>query len=82
MTQPKEEMKKERALQILIQACVKAQSDGCYALDQAAIISKAVRKFLTFDENNVNTDSKRSPSNKLDTITEQIQDNVDNKIII
>ena len=67
MSQNQEELTNENALRVLIQGCIKAQGSGCYTLDQAAIVSRAVKVFLTTSdnaENNANTENNVNNVNK------------------
>mgnify|MGYP003326922539 CR=1 FL=1 len=76
MSQNQEELTNENALRILIQSCIKAQGSGCYTLDQAAILSRAVKVFLTNPDNSINT------STKLDVITEETRNDIENDDIV
>tara|TARA_B100001167_G_C16485554_1_gene174275 strand:- start:12 stop:281 length:270 start_codon:yes stop_codon:yes gene_type:complete len=88
MSQNQEELTNENALRVLIQGCIKAQGSGCYTLDQAAIVSRAVKVFLTTSdnaENNANTENNVNnvnTSTKLDVITEETTDDILNDDIV
>ena len=94
MSQNQEELTNENALRVLIQGCIKAQGSGCYTLDQAAIVSRAVKVFLTTSdnaententenaENTENTENNINTSTKLDVITEETIDDVQNDDIV
>ena len=70
MESEKQNIDQTKALNTLVQYIVRANSKGCYTLEQAELINKAIKVFT-----GTTPPSQNENSNKLDTILEDTDNN-------